>query len=349
MTEPLRVVLATPLDPRLCDLLQNLEPRIELVADHTLLPPRRHPADFAGDPAFRRTHQQQQEFERHLQSAHALFGIPDLDPATLAATVRSNPELRWVHTMAAGGGSQVRAANLSHDELSRVSFTTSAGVHGPALAEFAAFGILAGAKSLPRLVEQKQHKTWSERWTMAQVAYQRALVVGYGGIGRAVAQTLKALGMHVTVMARTPTVDRHVDQAIAPDTFLEAAGTADAVVQTLPGTDSTRHFLNTDFFDSLKHGSTFVSIGRGTVIDEPALIRALTSGRVGFAALDVFENEPLPQNSKLWDLPNVLISPHTAALTTQEERSIVELFADNAARLLDGRPLLNRVNTIEFY
>ncbi|MDP9028369.1 MAG: D-2-hydroxyacid dehydrogenase, partial [Actinomycetota bacterium] len=94
---------------------------------------------------------------------------------------------------------------------------------------------------------------------------------------------------------------------------------------------------------------TVVNVGRGTVIDEPALVAALVSGQVGFAALDVFAAEPLPATSPLWRHPNVLISPHTAGLNPAEDRLIAELFAENAGRLLDGRDLINRVNTVEFY
>ena len=121
------------------------------------------------------------------------------------------------------------------------------------------------------------------------------------------------------------------------------------MISTLPGTDATTGLLGRDFFAGLKPGATVVNVGRGTVIDEPALIEALTNGRVGFAALDVFATEPLPKDSPLWTMPNVLVSPHTAALSRHEDRRIAEVFSDNATRLLDGRPLRNLINTEEFY
>ncbi len=349
MSAPLRVALATPIDPALCDLIVALEPRIDLHADLSLLPPRRHPADFAGDPGFQRTTAQQERFDAMLDTADAFFGIPDVDPATMATAVRRSPRLRWVHTMAAGGGGQVRAAGLTRDELERICFTTSAGVHGRSLAEFAALGVLAGAKTLPRLLEQKERKQWSDRWLMGQVSRQNVLVVGFGGIGQAVATTLKALGMTVTVMARTPREHEAIDELVSPQELHEAASRADAVVQTLPGTDATEGMLDASFFRALRPGATFVNVGRGSVVAEPSRARALDTGTVGFAALAVFAREPLPADSPLWSHPNVLISPHTAAVTDEEERAIVELFAENAGRLLDGRPLRNVVNTLEFY
>ncbi|MGN6199195.1 NAD(P)-dependent oxidoreductase, partial [Humibacter sp.] len=117
----------------------------------------------------------------------------------------------------------------------------------------------------------------------------------------------------------------------------------------LPGTAATEGMLGEAFFTSVRDGVTVVNVGRGTVIDERALTAALDAGRVGFAALDVVAVEPLAADSPLWDHPNVLISPHTAALTTAEDRRLAELFADNATRLLDGRPLRNLVDVVDFY
>ena len=160
----LRVVVATPLSEENCALIERLEPRVSLIRDQSLYPPMRHPADFSGDPQFRRSAAQQQAFETMVDSAEALYGIPDVDPAALNRTARVNPQLRWVHVMAAGGGSQVKAANLDSEQLNRITFTTSAGVHGGPLAEFAVFGVLAGAKSLGRLLHQQNERRWTGRW-----------------------------------------------------------------------------------------------------------------------------------------------------------------------------------------
>ncbi|MFE3736865.1 D-2-hydroxyacid dehydrogenase [Streptomyces sp. NPDC059134] len=345
----LRVAVAAPLSEENRARVRELEPRVDLVVDPSLLPPMRWPADFAGDPSWRRTPARQRSFEAAVDTADALYGIPDLSPSALARTVRANPRLRWVHTMAAGGGSQVKAAGLSGDELDRVRFTTSAGVHGGPLAEFAVLGVLAGAKDLPRLRRQQRDHEWSGRWTMRQMSEQTVLVLGLGGIGRVVAAKLHALGATVIGTSRTDTAVPGVSGVVRPDRIAEVAPTVDAVVNTLPGTAATEHLLGGRFFAALRPGATVVSVGRGSVVDEAALLEALDSGRVGFAALDVFETEPLPAGSPLWDHDRVLVSPHTAALDPAEDRRIAELFAANATRLLDGRALLNRVNTVEFY
>jgi phosphoglycerate dehydrogenase-like enzyme len=317
--------------------------------DRDLLPPMRHPADFAGDPAFVRGAAQQAAYEAMIDTADALYGIPDVDPAALARAVRANPRLRWVHAMAAGGGGQVRAAGLTGEELERVAFTTSAGVHGEPLAEFAVFGVLAGAKHLPRLLEQQRAREWSGRWLMSQLSEQTVLVLGLGGIGRAVAAKLSALGMTVIGTSRSGASAPGVARTVHPAEIAEILGQVDAVVTTLPGTEATHHLIDADLLARLRPGATVVNVGRGTVIDEAALLGALESGAVGFAALDVFEIEPLPEDSPLWAHPRVLVSPHTAALTAGEERRIAELFARNASRLLDGSTMTNRVDTVEFY
>lgn len=346
----LRVAVAAPLKPEHAALIVEREPRIDLAYEPDLLPPMRFAADFSGDPAFRRTPEQQRRYEQLLDGADALYGIPDVDPAALRRAVEANPSLRWVHTMAAGGGGQVQAAGLSEADLQRVTFTTSAGVHGVPLAEFAVFGVLAGAKNLPRLQRQQREKDWSDRWIMGQLAAQTALLYGLGGIGREVARVLSALGVSVVgVSRRTEQQIPGVARIVTPDEAIAVAGSVQAVVSALPGTGPTEKMLGRALFDAVASGTTFVNVGRGTVVDEAALLDALDDGRIGFAALDVFTVEPLSRDSPFWSHPSVLVSPHTAALTDQEERLIAELFAANAGLILDGAEPRNRVDTVEFY
>ena len=345
----LRVAIAAPVPHDVPELIRGREPRIELRYDPEVLPPMRHPADFSGDPAFTRTEEQQRRYEELLDGADALYGIPDVDAAALRRVVEANPNLRWVHTMAAGGGASVKAAELADEKLNTITFTSSAGVHAGPLAEFAIFGLLAGAKDLPRLNAQQSAREWSDRWMMGQLGEQTVLVVGLGGIGRRVVELLAPFGGTILGTSRRGVTVAGVDEVIHPDDLVDVAGRVHAVISTLPGTDATAGLLDGHFFQALKQGATVVNVGRGTVIDEPALIDALRTGKVGFAALDVFATEPLPSDSPLWSMPNVLISPHTAALSRHEDRRIAELFCDNATRMLDGQPLRNVINTDEFY
>jgi phosphoglycerate dehydrogenase-like enzyme len=345
----LRVVAATPLSEENIQRILEIEPRIDLVREQPLLPPQLFPGDHRGDPSFTRTPEEQAQFEALLDSAEVLYGVPGEDPAALARTVAANPGLRWVQTMPAGGGSQVKAAKLSDDDLARVAFSTSAGVHSQPLAEYAIFGLMAGAKTLPRLLELQEAHTWGDRWTMGLISEQTILIVGLGSIGRATALKLRALGATVIGTSRHNDPVEGVDELIHPDDLASVASRVDGIVVTLPGTAATDKMVSAEVLANVRPGVTLVSVGRGTVIDEDALISALDDGRIGFAALDVFAVEPLATDSPLWDSPRVLISPHTAALNSAEDRLIAELFAENARRFLDGEELINRVDTVEFY
>jgi phosphoglycerate dehydrogenase-like enzyme len=345
----LRVVASTPISEELIGRVVAAEPRIDFIRDQALLPPMRFPGDHSGDPAFHRNVAEQRRFEELVDSADALYGVPDCQAGSLARVVNANSRLRWVQTMAAGGGAKVKAAELTDEQLRRVAFSTSAGVHAGPLAEYAVFGLLAGAKTLPRLLAQQQQSQWARRWTMKQISGQRILIVGLGSIGRATALMLKALGATVIGTSRHGNGVEGVDEVIRMDQLAEAAKHADGIVVALPGTTATEKMLDDAFFAAVQPGTTLVSVGRGTVIDEAALIRALDDGRIAFAALDVFAHEPLDSTSPLWQHPSVLISPHTAALEEDEDRLIAELFARNATRFLDGLPLINRVDTVEFY
>lgn len=344
-----RVVIAVPLRESLCQLIESLEPRLDVVRDHSLMPPMRGPADWSGDPAHRRTPEEQKAFETLVDSADVLFGVPDVDAAALARTVEANPALRWVMTTAAGGGSTIKEARLDRADLDRVVFTTSAGVHGGTLAEFAVFAVMAGAKGLPRLLADQRSGTWPERWEMRQIDEMTVLVVGLGGIGAECARRFHALGATVWGTTRSGEPVEGVDRLVPLDHLVDAVGEVDAIVVTLPGTEQTHHLIGEDVFAAVRPGAIVTNVGRGTVIDELALLAALDDGRVGFAGLDVFEREPLEESSPLWSHPNVLVSPHTAALSAKEEERIARRFAENATLFLDGHEMRAVVDTVEFY
>lgn len=348
-TGRLRVAVATALTEELCQEVERLEPRVEMVHRHELYRPMRWAADWGGDPAHERTTDEAVAFEELVDSADVLFSIPDTDPKALARTVRANPRLKWVQIMAAGGGAQVRAAGLTPEELERVTFTTSAGVHGPTLAEFAVFGVLAGAKDLPRLQAAQREREWEGRWVMRHLDEMTVLVIGLGGIGRAAATRFSAFGATVWGTSRSGAPVEGVDRLVSMEELADAVAEVDAIVVTLPGTESTHHLVGEELLSRVKPGVIVTNVGRGTVIDERALTAALDDGRVSYAALDVFEEEPLPRESPLWSHPRVLVSPHTGALSAQEEPRIARLFAENARRFLDGEPMRNVVDTVEFY
>jgi len=345
MTGRLRVVIATPVSDENVALIRRREPRLDIV----------HDAALAGPPSddwmehFARPAELQAAFEEYVDSAEVLFGVPDQSGRALARTVAANPGLRWVHTIPAGGGQQVRAARLDRAQLDRILFTTSAGVHAVPLSEFAVFGVLAGAKLLPWLLEEQAAHHWAPRRVMPIASDLTVAVVGLGSIGRLTAEKLAGLGYTVVGVHRRAVEAPGVSSIRGMDELEAVASEVDAMVLALPGTDATRGVISAEVLAAARPGLTLVNVGRGTTVDEPALIEALQDGRVGLAVLDVTAVEPLPPESPLWGLRNVILAPHTAAISPHEPRLIAELFAENARRLLDGEPMLNRVDTVEFY
>jgi phosphoglycerate dehydrogenase-like enzyme len=346
-----QVLIASPLEAELAARIQAADPRAEVLFEPDLLPPARYPGDHRGDPSFARDAEGEARWRALLDRAEVLFGVPEDSTEGLAEVVNGLPRLRWVHATSAGAGEQVRKAGLSPDALKRVVITTSSGVHAVPLAEFAILGLLAVAKELPRLIEDQRARAWPEvRRPVRELSGQTLFLLGLGEIGREVARLGKALGMRTVGFRRTEgPPPEWVDEVHGPHRLAELAGQADAMVVSLPMTEQTAGLVDRATIERLPASCIFVNIGRGRVVDEPALIDALRDRRIAGAVLDVFATEPLPADSPLWTLPNVLVTPHAAALSARENERIAELFADNLRRYLDGRPLRNVVEPGVYY
>jgi phosphoglycerate dehydrogenase-like enzyme len=346
-----QVLIASPLEAELAARIQAADPRAEVLFEPDLLPPARYPGDHGGDPSFARDAEGEARWRDLLDRAEVLFGVPDDSAEGLAEVVNGLPRLRWVHATSAGAGEQVRKAGLSPEALKRVVITTSSGVHAVPLAEFAILGLLAMAKELPRLIEDQRAKAWPEvRRPFRELSGQTLFLLGLGEIGREVARLGKALGMRTVGFRRTEgPPPEWVDEVHGPQRLAELAGQADAMVVSLPMTEQTAGLVDRATIERLPASCIFVNIGRGGVVDEPALIAALRDRRIAGAVLDVFATEPLPVDSPLWTLPNVLVTPHAVAVSPRENERIAELFADNLRRYLDGRPLRNVVEPGVFY
>lgn len=346
-----QVLIASPLEAELAARIQAADPRAEVLFEPDLLPPARYPGDHRGDPSFARDAEGEARWRALLDRAEVLFGVPEDSTEGLAEVVNGLPRLRWVHATSAGAGEQVGKAGLSPDALKRVVITTSSGVHAVPLAEFAILGLLAVAKELPRLIEDQRARAWPEvRRPVRELSGQTLFLLGLGEIGREVARLGKALGMRTVGFRRTEgPPPEWVDEVHGPQRLAELAGQADAMVVSLPMTEQTAGLVDRATIERLPASCIFVNIGRGGVVDEPALIDALRDRRIAGAVLDVFATEPLPADSPLWTLPNVLVTPHAAALSARENERIAELFADNLRRYLDGRPLRNVVEPGVYY
>ena len=179
---------------------------------------------------------------------------------------------------------------------------------------------------------------------MRVLAGRTVLVVGLGAIGLEVARIAGALGMRVLGVKRTPADVPGVDEVGDPGRIAELAARADDLVVTLPLTDATRGLVDAATLRALRPGGVVANVGRGAVIDEAALVDALRDGHLAGACLDVFTEEPLPQDSPLWELDNVIIAPHDAARTDHEDADAADVFADNLRRRVAGEPLRNVVD-----
>jgi phosphoglycerate dehydrogenase-like enzyme len=208
--------------------------------------------------------------------------------------------------------------------------------------------LLTHAKDLNRLRRDKAEKRWREAHT--ETLYGKTLcVVGLGNIGRAVAERARPFGLRVVGVKRTIWEDDvawdYADELYDTRDLHPALRKADYVVLTLPGTPQTHRLLDAEAISTMKQGAYFANVGRGKVVDEGALVEALRSGHLSGAALDVFEEEPLPEESPLWGLENVIVSPHSTdnvpGLTNELQ---TELFCGNLRRYLEGEPLRNELD-----
>jgi phosphoglycerate dehydrogenase-like enzyme len=231
-------------------------------------------------------------------------------PTRIVAALRQAPGLRWIHARSAGLDRVLVPEVAAHPAV----LTNGRGAFSPALAEFALAALLFFAKDLRRLVAQQAAGAWTA-FDMERLEGRTVGIVGYGDIGRAVAARLRPLGVEILALRRRPDLSREdplATEVLPPGRLLELMARADGVVVAAPLTPQTHRLVGRDAIAAMKAAAVLVNVGRGPVVDEPALVEALEHGRIRGAALDVFETEPLPAESPLWRLPNVLLSPHCA-------------------------------------
>jgi glyoxylate/hydroxypyruvate reductase A len=333
--DQLTVVIASPLEAELVERIRDVDrERLRVIHEPDLIPRARHAADHDGE----RPSLDGPELERWLailRSADVLFDLDWYAPADMPTNA---PKLRWVQTSRSGVGESLRRSGLDRSEI---VFTNAAGVHAVPLTEFVVLGLLWLLKDVPRLEAEQALHAWLPSVTRV-LAGRRILLIGLGGLGRRVASTLACLDVEVWGLRRSEApAPEGVARSIRPDELEAALGEVDGLVVAVPYTAETHHLIGARELAALPAGATVLNIARGGVIDEEALVEALASGHLGGAALDVFEHEPLPPDSPLWDLPNVLISPHRASVVDAENSLIVDLFVDNLRRFLGDRPLRN--------
>ena len=280
-------------------------------------------------------------FERAAPRADVIL-IGEADTKVLEQVWRMAPRVRWVHSLSAG------LDGMLFRELveSPVPLTNARGVFSDALGEFTIGAVLFFAKDLRRLVCNQMAGVWNP-FNVVAIRGRNLGIVGYGDVGRAVASRGHALGMKVLAMRRRPELTRedpYVAQMFGLDHKHEMLAQSDYVVVTLPLTPESRGMIGEREFEVMKPTAVLINIGRGPVVDEAALIRALDQKRIRGAALDVFDIEPLPAGHPFYRLDNVLLSPHSADRTADSKERSMQVFLENFERFHRGAPLLNVVN-----
>ena len=282
--------------------------------------------------------------------------LPDTDIfvgySLRAKQLKDAKKLKWIHSTAAG------VAQLMYPELrdSEILVTNPSGVFSVPMAEHTMGVLLALARNFPDSVRQQDRAHWSQQelWDkpqhLSEVNGQVLLIVGYGSIGRELAKRAKAFEMRVWGVTRSGQGDAAHAERIFPAAKLhEALPEADYVVIAAPETAETKHLIGAAEIAKMKYGARVINVGRGSLLDEKALIGALETGALGGAAIDVAETEPLPTDSPLWKAPNLFITPHTSALSDRLWKRQAALLVELLERWFDEREMFNRVDLTRGY
>jgi glyoxylate/hydroxypyruvate reductase len=339
------VLICSYLEPHLVDRIRAVDERLQVCFEPDLLPKPRYRADHVGQP-LQRTPEEQTRWETLLGEAEVLF---DFDYTGVAQLPERARNVRWVQATSAGIGQFVNRENYAR---MNAIFTTSSGVHARPLAEFTIMSLLEVVKKRDLARRQQLEHRW-QRFATDELSNKTLAIVGLGKIGKEVARLARAFDMRVTA------TKRHTDgqtaamlevDGLRPWTELNALlCDADFVCLACPHTPETDGLMGAEQFAAMKPGATLINVARGAVVQESAMLEALRSGHLAFAALDVTAVEPLPPESPLWDMENVSIYHHSASTNDRENDRIVDIFTDNLRRYLDGKPLNNQLDLQRMY
>ena len=272
--------------------------------------------------------------------------------------MRCAPSLRWVHGHAAGADRPIFQELMARG----VQVTTSSGANAGVVVQTALAGLLALARGFPQMLAAQRAHIWApliKTGLPRDLAGQTAVIVGWGPIGQQLGALLAALGLRVIAVRREaiPVTDTDTNtgtgtgnaavETVSFEDLNKVLPRADWLVLACPLNERTRELINADALACLPVGAHLINVARGEIVDEAALVSALQSGKLAGAYLDVFAHEPLPTGSPLWDLPNVMVTPHSAGFSDANAAKVAQMFIDNLARWLAGEQLCNRAIQIE--
>ena len=256
-----------------------------------------------------------------------MFGIEVRDFMLAGA-----PRLQWIQSLATGVDHFLRCPSLKPSVL----ITSGRGIHGPPMREQVVYMMMGVSRDVVRAVGDQKAHFW-ERRLWSTLHGKTAVIAGTGVVGTAIAELLKALGMHVIGVTRTPRAAAGFDEMIVTERLSTAAARADYLINMLPASADNIEIFNAAIFAAMKPTAHYISAGRGQTVDEAALLAVLRERRIAGAALEVFQTEPLPPESPFWDLPNVFILPHIGGYVIEYEDFIMPLIVDNMRLFLAGR------------
>lgn len=342
-----RLLFASYVDPELVEAVRSDWPKLTVTYRPDLVAPPRYPADHKGADDFRRTPEEEAEWLALLGQATILY---DFDRTHLDDLPEVAPGVRWIQATSAGIG-QFVARHRYPERMPDTVFTTARGVHAIPLAEFVAMSMLMHTRRAAHFQALQGERHW-ERYAGTDLEGRTVVVVGLGAVGHEVARVAAALGLRVIGVRRNPgrtAGDGSVTLAVGPEALLDHLPEADFLVLVAPHTPETEGMIGAEELAALPEGAVLINIGRGALVDESALIEVLSSGRLGGAYLDVFAEEPLPAESPLWEMPGVVVTPHSASTSDRENRRIVEILRENLRRRFAGEPLVNVLDTVRLY
>lgn len=276
-----------------------------------------------------------------ISRADIIFGWPKKDE------LRKAVNLKWLHLPSAGADSYMGSSLFVNKDI---LLTTSNGVYGMPIAEHVFAMILSYNRNLQKYTLLKQEKKWNSILNTRDFYGSTVGIIGFGDIGKEVAIRAKAFGAKVLVVKRT-LADKpdYVDELYMTKDIDQVLKKSDYVVLTLPATEKTKGIISRERLDIMKPDAFLVNIGRGELIDQEALIKALHEDKIGGAGLDVMTPEPLPTDNPLWELEDVIITQHSSGLSIGNDNRRVKLFVDNLKRYLNNDELINRVDFTEGY
>lgn len=267
------------------------------------------------------------------------FGFPSKELLPAA------PKLKWIQAASAGVEFVARIPELVESD---VILTNTRGAHGPSIGEHTMALLLAMTRHIPESLEQQRRKHWERGRlyrTAREVGGMTMGIIGFGALGRGIAQRAQAFEMNLlAVDAQAIPGDPFVEEVWPVSRLDELMEQSDVVVVSAPLTAETRNLIDAGRLAKMKSDAYLVVVSRGGIVNEAALLDALTNHRIAGAALDVVEQEPLPADSPLWDAPNFILTPHLAGASAPKERRVVEIFRENLQRYIAGEPLLNVVD-----